>query len=192
MIGRTLSHYKILDKLGEGGMGAVFLAEDINLDRKVALKILPAEMADDPERLERFEREAKVVASLNHPNIVTIHSVEEADGVRFLTMECVEGEALDARIKPGGVGLEEFLAIARPLAEALCAAHERGINHRDLKPAYVLVGDDGRVKVLDFGLAKLQEDERAAEVTELSTQGLTREGVVLGTVPYMSPEQVQG
>ncbi|MDX1643682.1 MAG: protein kinase [Thermoanaerobaculia bacterium] len=192
MIGQTLSHYKIVEKLGEGGMGAVYLAEDGRLGRQVALKILPAEMADDPERLERFEREAKVVAALNHPNIVTIHSVEEADGVRFLTMERVEGVSLEEKVVPGGLGLDDFLGIAKPLVEAVCAAHERGITHRDLKPANVMVGDDGRVKVLDFGLAKLQEDRRAAEVTELSTQGLTRDGVVLGTVPYMSPEQVQG
>ncbi|MBW2278489.1 MAG: serine/threonine protein kinase, partial [Deltaproteobacteria bacterium] len=173
-------------------MGAVYLAEDVNLDRKVALKVLPADMADDPERLERFEREAKAIAALNHPNIVTIHSVEEADGVRFLTMERVEGVPLDEKIVRGGMTLDAFLAIARPLVEALCAAHEKGITHRDLKPANIMVGDDGRVKVLDFGLAKLNEDQRASEETELPTQGLTQDGVVLGTVPYMSPEQVQG
>jgi serine/threonine protein kinase/tetratricopeptide (TPR) repeat protein len=192
MIDQTLSHYRILEKLGEGGMGAVFLAEDTRLDRKVALKVLPADMADNVERLERFEREAKAIAALNHPNIVTIHSVEEADGTRFLTMECVEGVPLDEKISGSGMGLTAFLKLARPMVEALCAAHDKGITHRDLKPANIMVTHDGRVKVLDFGLAKLHEDSSAPESTELPTQGLTQDGMVLGTVPYMSPEQVQG
>ncbi len=192
MIGQTISHYKILEKLGEGGMGAVYLAEDVNLDRKVALKVLPADVSDDPDRLERFEREAKAIAALNHPNIVTIYSVEQEGDVRFLTMERVEGVPLDDKIVRGGMTLDAFLAIGRPLVEALGAAHDKGITHRDLKPANIMVTDDGRVKVLDFGLAKLQEEPGGSESTELPTQALTQEGMVLGTVPYMSPEQVQG
>ncbi len=192
MIGKTLSHYKILEKLGSGGMGEVFLAEDVTLDREVALKILPAAMAADPGRLERFQREARAIAALNHPNIVTIHSVEEVEGVRFLTMERVEGESLETRVVRGGMPFKEFMEIARPLVEALCAAHEKGITHRDLKPANIMVTEDGRLKVLDFGLAKLTEDRTPQEITDIKTQALTQEGMVLGTVPYMSPEQLQG
>ena len=192
MIGRTLSHYTILEKIGEGGMGAVYVAEDSTLGRKVALKVLPQEMAEDPERLKRFEREAKTVAALNHPNIVTIYSVEEADGARFITMELVEGDGLDQKIPRSGFAIDEFFALAVPLADALSAAHLRGIIHRDLKPANVMVTDDGRVKILDFGLAKLAVTEGDEGATEIRTQSLTQEGTVLGTVPYMSPEQVQG
>ena len=192
MVGRTLGHYRIEGKLGSGGMGEVYLARDLKLDREVALKVLPAEMAANPQRLQRFEREAKTVATLNHPNIVTIFSVEEADGVRFLTMERVVGQPLDGRITPGGMAFRPFMEIARPLADALAASHEKGVVHRDLKPANVMVGDDGRVKVLDFGLAKLQEPERPDSLSDAPTQGLTREGTIVGTVPYMSPEQLQG
>ena len=155
MIGTTLSHYRITAKLGEGGMGEVYLAEDSELDRKVALKVLPQKMAEDPERLERFKREAKAVAALNHPNIVTIHSIEEAGGRRFLTMELVEGDSLDRVIPAEGLPLPKIFDIAVPISEALTAAHEKGIVHRDLKPANVMVMPDGRVKVLDFGLAKI-------------------------------------
>ena len=192
MIGRTLGHYRIESKLGSGGMGEVYLARDLRLDREVALKVLPADMAANPQRLQRFEREAKTVATLNHPNIVTLFSVEEADGVRFLTMERVTGQPLDVRITPGGMSFKAFVEIARPLAEALAAAHDKGVVHRDLKPANIMVTDDGRVKVLDFGLAKLQEPDKPENVSEVMTQGLTREGTVVGTVPYMSPEQLQG
>ncbi len=192
MIGRTLSHYKILEKLGEGGMGEVFLAEDTNLERQVALKILPAEMAADPQRLERFAREAKAIAALNHPNIVTIHSVEHVEDIRFLTMERVSGESLDKEIARGASTFGRFIEIAKPLVEAMCAAHEKGITHRDLKPANIMITEDGRVKVLDFGLAKLNEKRRSAEMTDMTTQNVTRDGMVLGTLPYMSPEQVQG
>ncbi|MDX1643583.1 MAG: protein kinase [Thermoanaerobaculia bacterium] len=191
MIGRTLSHYRILEKLGEGGMGAVYAAEDSSLGRKVALKILPQEMAEDPDRLKRFEREAKTVAALNHPNIVTIHSVEVSDGTRFLTMELVDGESLETLIPSGGMALERFFALAVPLADALDAAHARGITHRDLKPANVMLTAEGRVKVLDFGLAKLAQGADDGEETQIRTQTLTQEGTILGTVPYMSPEQVQ-
>ena len=192
MIGSTLSHYKILSKLGEGGMGEVYLAQDTELDRKVALKLLPAEMAEDPERLERFRREAKAVAALNHPNIVTIHSIEEAEGRRFLTMELVEGDSLDRVITAEGLPLPKIFDIAVPISEALTAAHEGGIVHRDLKPANVMVTPDGRVKVLDFGLAKLATEAALPAEDAATEAALTGEGTVMGTAPYMSPEQLQG
>ncbi|HVS01534.1 MAG TPA: protein kinase [Thermoanaerobaculia bacterium] len=193
MIGSTLSHYKILDKIGQGGMGEVYLAEDLNLGRRVALKVLPQEMAERPERLRRFQREAKVVASLNHPNIVTLYSVEEVEGLTFITMELVEGRSLEQAIRTDGLPVEDFLEIAVPLVEALAAAHERGITHRDLKPANVMLGGDGRLKVLDFGLAKLHEESSPGDDATLAyTAGLTQAGMVLGTVPYMAPEQVSG
>jgi hypothetical protein len=188
LIGTTLSHYEITAKLGEGGMGEVWRATDTTLGRDVALKVLPEEMATDPERLERFKREAQAIAALNHPNIVTIHSVEEADGINLLTMELVEGKSLDQILPTGGFEVDRLFQLAIQIADALAAAHEKGIVHRDLKPANVMVTDDGRVKVLDFGLAKLAEGEHEDEETQLMTQA----GMVLGTVPYMSPEGVQG
>jgi len=192
VIGKTLSHYKILSELGEGAMGKVYVAEDLRLGRKVALKIPPAEMASDPQRLERYEREARAVAALNHPNIVTLHSIEEADGVRFLTMELVDGRNLAKHLPAQGVTVEELFELAIPMADALSAAHEAGITHRDLKPENIMVTDSGQVKILDFGLAKLrQKGPQGGEVEHL-TQTLTQEGMVMGTVPYMSPEQVQG
>jgi non-specific serine/threonine protein kinase len=192
MIGQTLSHYSILDKLGEGGMGTVYLAEDTSLGRRVALKVLPSQMASDPDRLRRFKREAKTVAALSHPNIVTLYSVEESDYGHFITMELVEGESLEELIGAHGLSLEKIFSIAIPLADALSAAHRQGITHRDLKPANVMITGDGRVKILDFGLAKLQPESGAPEEPEMATLALTREGMVMGTVPYMSPEQVQG
>ena len=193
MIGRTLAHYRIAAAIGAGGMGEVFRATDTKLGRDVALKVLPPEMASRPERLARFQREARAVAALNHPHIVTIYSVEEADGVHFLTMELVEGQALDRTIPEGGLPLGRIFEIATALAEALAAAHDKGIVHRDLKPANVMIANDGRVKVLDFGLAKRSVTEAEAPAnSELLTELRTREGVVVGTVPYMSPEQVQG
>jgi serine/threonine protein kinase/Flp pilus assembly protein TadD len=191
MIGKTLSHFKILDKLGEGGMGAVYLAEDLGLNRQVALKVLPTEMASDPERLSRFKREAKAVAALNHPNIVTIYSVEDSDEGRFISMELVKGKSLEEMIGAQGLAVGQFFDIAVPLTDALTAAHQSGITHRDLKPANIMVPDEGRVKVLDFGLAKLHTVDPAAADPDLPTQALTQEGMVMGTVPYMSPEQVQ-
>ena len=145
MIGKTFSQYKILSKLGAGGMGEVYLAEDLNLKRQVALKVMPPEMADHPERLRRFKREAEAVAALNHPNIVTIHTIEEIEGRRFLIMELVEGESLDRVIKPGGLPLADVLALAVPLTDALAEAHAKGILHRDLKPANIMVRPDGQV-----------------------------------------------
>jgi serine/threonine protein kinase/Tfp pilus assembly protein PilF len=191
LIGQTLSHYKILSKLGEGGMGTVYLAEDTNLGRNVALKVLSDQWASDPEHLGRFEREAKAIAAIDHPNIVTIFSVERDEGVHFFTMGLVEGKTLDELIPPGGFDLEGMLAIAVPLTDALAAAHSRGITHRDLKPSNIMVTDEGRVKILDFGLAKLLEPGGNSH-EDAETEAITRAGVVLGTVPYMSPEQVQG
>ena len=173
-------------------MGEVFLAEDTRLQRRVALKILSPDLAADPDRRQRFEREARAAAALNHPNIVTIHSVEEADGMPFLTLELIEGQTLAAMLPSSGMPLDRLLAIAIPLADAVGAAHQRGITHRDLKPANVMVTTDGRVKVLDFGLAKLREDLSAAMAAAMPTQQMTGEGRILGTVAYMSPEQAEG
>ena len=193
MIGRTLSHYRITAAIGVGGMGEVYRATDTRLGREVALKVLPADMAASPERLERFRREAKALAALDHPGMVTVHSVEEADGVHFLTMQLVEGESLDRVIPEGGLPPERIMTMGTALADALAAAHGKGIVHRDLKPANVMLTKDGRVKVLDLGLAKVAGLGSGAQVdSELSTEMRTREGVVMGTVPYMSPEQVSG
>ena len=188
--GSALGSYEIVSTLGVGGMGEVYRAIDPRLHREVAVKVLSEEMAKDPERLERFEREARTIASLSHPNIVTIHSVEEADGLRFITMELVDGETLAELIPPGGLPLSRFFELAHPIVTALVAAHERGITHRDLKPENVMVGKDGRVRVLDFGLAKAQSIELPGD--DAPTQVLTEAGRLLGTVPYMSPEQVKG
>ena len=193
LINRILGHYKILRQLGAGGMGEVYEASDTKLGRKVALKVLPGETARDPKRRERFEREAKAVAALNHPNIVTIYSIEEAEGVGFMTMEMVEGQTLRDVLMRGGMPLAKLLEIAIPLAEAVAAAHQQGITHRDLKPENVLVGRDGKVKVLDFGLAKMTEAVGApGEGSQLPTRVLTEEGRIVGTVAYMSPEQAEG
>jgi serine/threonine protein kinase/tetratricopeptide (TPR) repeat protein len=188
----TLSHYKILEKVGAGGMGEVYLAEDTQLKRKIALKVLSTETADSPERLARFKREAEMVAALNHPNIVTIHSVEEDDGIHFLTMEWVEGKTLGQLMSTGTMSLDRVFELAIPTADAVAAAHDKGITHRDLKPANIMVTDQGRVKVLDFGLAKLYEQTEGNLDADQPTQALTQEGLAVGTVPYMSPEQVRG
>lgn len=190
--GQTIGRYKILAKLGEGGMGEVYEARDENLGRSVALKVLTAESAQQASRLDRFRTEAKAIAALNHPNIVHLYSVEESDGVHFLTMEKVEGDPLDQRIPEGGMEVEAFLAVATPLAAAVAAAHSAGVTHRDLKPANILLDSEGRPKVLDFGLAKMEP--RAAEVDseEERTVMMTREGAVIGSAPYMSPEQARG
>ncbi|MGB5552397.1 MAG: serine/threonine-protein kinase, partial [Thermoanaerobaculia bacterium] len=202
MIGKKLSHYTVTAKLGEGGMGEVWLAHDERLERDVAIKVLPREFADDPERLARFEREAKTLAALDHPNIVHIYSVESAtvegesgsgeQTVHFLTMQRVDGRQLSELIPDGGLPLERIFQLGIPLAEALAAAHEKGIVHRDLKPANIMVTEEGRLKVLDFGLAKLHQAAAAPEVTAAPTEVLTGEGKILGTMPYMSPEQLEG
>jgi TolB-like protein len=172
-------------------MGEVYRADDTKLGRAVALKVLPLDMARDPERLARFRREARSVAALNHPHIVTLHSVEEFDGVHFLTMELVEGRSLDRLIPKDGLSVDRILDIATAIADALVAAHEKGIVHRDLKPANVMVTEDGRVKVLDFGLAKELHAGNSSDAT-LTSAGFTEVGVVMGTPAYMSPEQIRG
>ena len=189
--GTKLAQYEILASLGAGGMGEVYRASDTKLGRDIALKVLPGEMAHDPERLARFRREAKALAQLDHPNIVTIHSVEECDGIHFLTMQLVEGQSLDRVIPKGGLPAERIVEIAGELADALAAAHEKGIMHRDLKPANVMITNDGRVKVLDFGLAKEMRPTDPADAT-LTSAGRTEIGVVMGTPSYMSPEQISG
>jgi serine/threonine protein kinase len=191
VIGETLSHYKILEKLGAGGMGEVYVAEDTTLSRKVALKVLPPEMATG-ERISRFEREAKAIAALNHPNIVHVYSVEETDGVHFITMEFVKGKTLTELIAKKGLPLNRFLEIAIPMADAVSAARERGVIHRDLKPDNLMLSDEGRLKILDFGLAKLKQEFAREGISELPTQSATQEGRILGTVAYMSPEQAEG
>ncbi|MCB1183968.1 protein kinase [bacterium] len=192
MIGKSLAHYEITGLLGKGGMGEVYRARDTKLKRDVALKILPAELAADPARLERFQREAEAVAGVNHPNIVTLYSVEKDAGTHFLTMELVEGDELDHLLPPDGLGLPKVFEIGTAIADALAAAHGKGIVHRDLKPANVMITTDGHVKVLDFGLAKLAETGPSTPDDATLALGLTREGAVLGTVPYMSPEQLRG
>ncbi len=195
MVGTTISHYKVLEKIGQGGMGEVYRAEDTNLSREVAIKVLPEQFTQDPQRLARFEREAKLLASLNHPNIAAIHSFEHADDVHFLVLELVPGETLQERVAKGPVPVEEALEVCRQIAEGVEAAHEKGVIHRDLKPANVKVTPEGRVKILDFGLAKAFEAETT--VTDISqsptlTEEMTRAGVILGTAAYMSPEQAKG
>jgi serine/threonine protein kinase/tetratricopeptide (TPR) repeat protein len=191
LIGQNVSHYRIKDKIGAGGMGDVYRATDTKLGRDVALKTLPPDFASDPERLSRFQREARAVAALNHPNVVTLYSVEECGGEHFLTMELIEGQSLDRLIPANGLLAERILEIAGALADALAAAHEKGILHRDLKPANVMVTKEGRVKVLDFGLAKDVLAESPGDATLTST-GRTQAGMVIGTPAYMSPEQVSG
>ncbi len=195
MKGTKLGQYEVTDQLGAGGMGEVWLATDSTLGRQVALKLLPADFAEDPDRHARFEREAKVLGSLNHPNIATLYGLEHADGQHVLVMELVDGEGLDERISRGPVPVEEAASIALGMAEALEAAHAQGIVHRDLKPANVKIRPDGTVKVLDFGLAKAWETDSAAHSLSMSptiTRHATLEGVILGTAAYMSPEQAAG
>ncbi len=189
--GTKLGPYEIQSPLGAGGMGEVYRATDTKLGRDVALKVLPAEMAQDPERLGRFRREAKSLAQLDHPNIVTIYSVEECDGVHFLTMQLVEGQPLDRVIRASGLPVEQIVEIAGALGDALAAAHEKGIVHRDLKPANVMVSKDGRIKVLDFGLAKDISASNLSDAT-MTSDSRTQIGVVMGTPAYMSPEQTSG
>jgi eukaryotic-like serine/threonine-protein kinase len=191
-VGSTLGHYRIVRKLGSGGMGEVYLAHDTTLGREVALKVLPQQVTADPDRRSRFEREARAVAALNHPNIVTVHSFERAGDTHFITMECVVGQTLSTCIPPDGLLIDHFLALALPLVDAISAAHEQGVIHCDLKPGNVIVGENGRVKVLDFGLAKLQADVDPTGVTATSVHALTATGQVLGTVSYMSPQQAEG
>ena len=195
--GTRLGHYDVTALLGEGGMGQVWQETDTQLNRQVALKILPDAFAADPDRLARFTREAQILASLNHPNIAAIYGIEEAEGTRALVLELVEGPTLADRIKQGPIPIDEALPIAKQIAEALEAAHEQGVIHRDLKPANIKVKDDGTVKVLDFGLAKaFQPDASDPSLSQSPTISLTaaatQMGMVIGTAAYMSPEQAKG
>ena len=193
-VNTTLSHYRIVSKIGAGGMGEVYRARDSKLNREVAIKVLPEAFAQDPERVARFQREAQVLASLNHPNIAAIYGLEESDGIRALVMELVEGPTLADRIAAGPIPFDEVLTIARQIADALEVAHERGVIHRDLKPANVKVTPDDKVKVLDFGLAKITSNEAPSNDLSHSPtviQG-TQAGMILGTAAYMSPEQARG
>jgi TolB-like protein/tetratricopeptide (TPR) repeat protein len=192
--GERLGPYEVLGPLGAGGMGEVYAARDVRLGRDVALKVLPSDTVHDAERLARFRREARTVAALNHPNVVTLHDVEEWEGRPVLVMERVGGRTLSRLLESEGgrLPLERLVEIAEPVAAALAAAHERGIVHRDLKPANVMVSDDGRVKVLDFGLAQVRPAPTAAEASEAATETRVPDDRVAGTVPYMAPEQLQG
>ncbi len=193
-VGSRLGHYEVTALIGEGGMGQVYQATDTKLKRQVALKILPEAFSADPERLARFQREAEVLASLNHPNIAAIYGLEEAEGIRALVLELVEGPTLADRIKRGPIPLDEALPIAKQIAEALEAAHEAGVIHRDLKPANIKVRDDGTVKVLDFGLAKALDPSPEGDPSQSPTltAAATQMGVIMGTAAYMSPEQARG
>src|SRR5262245_35352572 len=187
--GSRLGPYEIRGALGAGGMGTVYRAHDPRLARDIALKILPENVARDAESLARFTREARAVAALYHPHIVTIYSTEEVDGLRFITMELIESRTLDQLIAAIGVSLAQFFNVSIAIADALAAAHQKRITHRDLKPGNVMVTESGLVKVLDFGLARGVEDSPAASPEEPTV--LTLQGTVLGTAPYMSPEQVE-
>ena len=192
--GQILSHYRLVEQIGEGGMGVVWRAQDTKLDRDVAVKLLPEGFSEDPDRLARFEREAKLLASLNHPNIAAIHGLEDAAGIRFLVLELIPGDTLAERVARGPLAVEEALRLGRQIAEALEVAHSNGVLHRDLKPANVKVTPDGTVKVLDFGLAKPFASDSSSASLSLSptiTTARTREGVILGTAAYMSPEQAR-
>ena len=193
MIPERLAHYRVLERLGAGGMGEVYLAEDTKLGRSVAIKILPPELAGDPERLDRFTREARAASAINHPNVAHIYEIGTAAGLHYIAMERVEGETLSAKVATGkSIELSEILDWGIQIADALDEAHERGIVHRDIKPGNVLVTAKGQIKVLDFGLAKMHRGQGVEIESDAPTEAKTKAGLVMGTVSYMSPEQAFG
>ena len=193
--GRKLAHYEIIESVGAGGMGEVYRARDTKLGRDVAIKVLPEEFSRDKERLDRFEREAHLLAQLNHPNIATLHGLEESGGQKFLVMELVEGETLAERVAHGAIPIDEALPLFVQIAEGLEAAHGKGIIHRDLKPANIKIGPDGKIKILDFGLAKAFSSGEGISAETSQSPTLTKGtalGAITGTASYMSPEQARG
>ena len=194
MVGRVIGPYRVVSLIGKGGMGEVYLAEDTRLGRKIALKLLSGELTLQPERVHRFQQEARAASALNHPNILTIHEIGKTDALHFMATEFVEGVTLREHMQSGAMALPKVLNVGTQIATALVAAHTAGIVHRDIKPENVMIRGDGLVKVLDFGIAKLLESRAPITDSEATTHLVmkTRPGTMMGTVSYMSPEQARG